>query len=203
METITYNLQPETSSANFYAQLSSFTNKMIEDLRNFAGNDIEPFGIFAAKQPNHKTRSVEELYIDFVSIGIYSNVYLENAVRSYRLSTGALTYLYNTREKHPSIKTSVDKLRGILTSTLLIHSGKKTENNFSVAGFGKLISWMKATGEFNEEVKNLEIWKRYLLTLPDAKSAVILERASDFAYYFDVFGRKYLGEFTRNVNSFR
>jgi hypothetical protein len=85
---------------------------------------------------------------------------------------------------------------------LMLHQTDNIKVTYTTVHFGKLLSWLEASGEFNEEVQNLRAWEQFLKDISVQQAETLLERASDFAWYFEVFGRKYLGSYTTNIDDF-
>ncbi len=73
---------------------------------------------------------------------------------------------------------------------------------FTLDGLNRLITRLSATGEFEQEVKRLANWSRYLASVPEADAIACLTEAHKLAVWFAAYSADVLGEYTRNVDAF-
>ena len=200
MKPITYSLNA-AHAPEFYGQLSEFTNKMLSEATHFIDRNILSYKSFVENEGFDKIRSNEEYYVEFVSIGVYLERYSAFAVNSGSFSTNLLHKLYLMRDKSARLKPYVDRLRGHLSSKLLYVESQHTID-YTPGLFNRLLSWMKATGEFKEEVQRLEGWAYYFATIDPENARTIIRRAISFARHFEEQAENYLGVYSENVQSF-
>jgi uncharacterized protein len=200
MEVITYSLNGK-HDGEFYEQLSVFSTKIISEAKYYFSADVSAFKAYLKKAEKAKIKSEEEYLIEFITSGIYMEKYASYAASSDNISIFLLHNLYLLRKKYSFTKPVVDFLRGHLSGWLL-YSLKLKTYDYSSEVFSGLLKWLKATGEFNEETKRLELWNRYYKSLPSKEAVNIITRSVAFAKYFKEQGKLHLGVFTHNVNNF-
>ena len=200
METITYNLKQPKAPA-FYKYLSNYTNKILGEADHFVLRNIEAYKKFLQNEGIEPIRSNEEYYVEFVSMGLFIEKYAAYAIQSNRFSIGLLQFLYNQRNKSKKLKPAIDGLRGYLSSKL-IYKPSLQHIDYTFGIFLKLLKWLKATGEFNEEVDRLENWAYYFSSIDPENAKTILRKSVSFARYFEEQGKLFLGSYTSNVKEF-
>jgi uncharacterized protein len=200
MEFITYSLKGKHEN-EFYEQLSVFSTKIISEARQYFYHNIIAFKAYLYNTKNVNIIHDDGYLIEFITSGIYLRKYASYAVSSVSISTFLLYNLFLLRKKIPFTKPVVDFLRGKLSGWLL-YSVNLRNYEISSEVFSKLVTWLKATGEFSEESKKLEFWKIYYRSLPPETAKDIIIKSMAFAEYFEEQGRQHLGRFTSNVKRF-
>lgn len=177
-----------------------FTDKILAEAKLFFSKDIEAYRNFCENK-KVETLTNNELIIDIVSIGIYYDKYIGYALNSGTISNYILYNLSQLRNNLSFTKPAVDYVRGHL-SDYLLYSKYYSYYEFSPANFSKLIQWMKATGEFTEEVKHLQVWNKYFKTLSATEASGEISRIVAFSKYFEDEGDKYFENYFANVRMF-
>ena len=77
---------------------------------------------------------------------------------------------------------------------------KKIEVN--IDNFKKLIGYLKATGDFKEEVKILKLWNKYFTNKGADEVGKIISSALEIAEIFEKKAKKELCSYTEKVNEF-
>lgn len=201
METITYNLKSnQEKSSLFYKDLILFTDGLIESRENYFGQILEDYEIFIQKNNVEKQRHRDEYYLEILMLGVFWNSY--NTRIHYKSSHLCTLFksLYLLRSKVNQFKPFIDNLRGYLATKLL--DKQYPEKSFSVQNFKRLLDWMDCTNEFNEEVKRLRNWHRFLKTQGKAKASLLLSSISSFANAFEHNATKAFSKYTSHVASF-
>jgi hypothetical protein len=202
MEAITYNIVPQNSNDDsFYIILGNFTTQFLEHNTTVVSDTISTFVL--SQQINNKTaiKSYPEYFLELLTIGLYINNYSRYALSTSRLSNRILIWLYKNRNKYKPLKQSVDKLRGLLMG-LFLTSKAGTQKVKNIDDFDKLIDWLRATGEFTEEVKQIMMWRNFLNCLSDNRIRVFIDSATELAQSFEKQARLALGEYTENIPNF-
>jgi len=200
METITYSLK-DNNSKEFYNQLSVFSNKIISEAKYYFSADIEKYKNFLNKNSNVEILSDEEYLLEFIISGVFLGNYSVYAVNSKSFSTSLIYKLYAARIKYPNYKSVIDTISGYLAG-ILLYSKKSKSFQYTPYVFTKLIKWLMATGQFTEEIKRLKFWNQFYHSIQETEARVFINKSISFARYFTEQGKIYLGEFTKNVNSF-
>lgn len=198
MEAITYRLNIKTEKS-FYEELSEFTSIVLEERSERTLQYIESF---IASQSKEATRTFDEHYLEYLTLGVLLNKYSANAMSSSTPGMTFLNILYKGRSRYKVLKPAIDRLRGFLSAILLNRNFNKAKVD-SFTRLNHFIKWLEATGEFSEETLRLKGWFNYLNHLPLEEQPSFLENARTEASVFEVTARIKLGQFTENVKSFR
>jgi hypothetical protein len=143
-------------------------------------------------------RSSDEYLLEYLMIGIFWSIYIENAMALGRFFYWVSLALYNVRQS--SLKPLIDPIRGVVTAVL--QRQQIDEGQASLGNFVRLIKWLQATGDFNEEVERLKNWKGFFTKLSQEESLVYLQNAVDFGSWFQQCSKEKLGKYTYNVAGF-
>jgi len=79
---------------------------------------------------------------------------------------------------------------------------KPTDGGCSLDRLSRLIGWLQATGEFEQEAMRLDNWRSFLGTLPHAEAVHWIETAADLFAWFQREADRTLGAYTRGVTGF-
>ncbi|MFD1178990.1 DUF116 domain-containing protein [Paenibacillus puldeungensis] len=199
-EVITYAL-PENASGSdaFYHDVSQLADELLETTKGEKA--VSDFVSFTAEH-ELELMSNQVYVLEFLMIGVLWRSYGKQAAAFHLRGTSLLTRIYRLRSKGKQQREAVNRVKGFLNTTVLAKAGT-TELNIHPDHFGKLIRWLAATGEFEEECKRLNIWKAYLLSKPLNESISFLERAIRLTDWFERRSVIVLGCYTPNVDSFR
>jgi len=143
-----------------------------------------------------------EYLVEFLMIGVYWNNYSGNALKTGILSKRLLKKLYKQRKRFPKYKSEIDKVRGYLAYTFLEKHRNTCSVRFNIQGLIKLLDWLSATGEFNEEVLRLRNWVAFLKTTDENYTCRLIESSILFAERFSVKGIESLSKYLQNLNYF-
>ncbi|MFW5706103.1 MAG: DUF116 domain-containing protein, partial [Bacteroidota bacterium] len=159
-----YNLHVgDESTRSFRADLAYTTNKLleyfnqqkaaqrVEDFKNYIGqNDLEP------------VRSSGEYMIEYVMIGLFWRDYSAYAANLSTSTRITCNLLYNARSRAGSLKPVIDKIRGRIHTAFLLRNDNHHELLPSRDNLIRLLKWLEASREFNEEVRRIEKWVLFL-----------------------------------------
>lgn len=198
METVTYSLNIR-KERTFYQELSDFTTLFLTSRSDLTLRHVSDF-----MQSSHNTssRTFDEYYLEYLTLGVLFGKYSSNALSSWKISLMILNKLYKYRSRYKSIKPALDKVRGIL-STLFLNNRLVSHKVDSSAKLRHFILWMDATGEFSEESARLKSWQDYLKSLPHIKQVEIFYNTNEEALNFEIVAKASLGAYTENVKLFR
>lgn len=139
-----------------------------------------------------------------MTLGTLWQIYSGDASGLEEVPRQLLTGLSRLRKQGGSLKPGIDFIRGILATVFL--SPDLYDNMFTLEPTSehleKLLNWLSATGEFNQEVKRLRKWHDYLKTLPQKEASDILATAITLAAWFEVCSEEALGRYTQNVENY-
>ena len=195
-------LNHSENSDIFYHELSLFTDSILNDAEQSLGRYASEFRQFLKQEGTKDIPSKDESLLQSIMPGIFWINYEANARETKGIFIWVLTKLYAGRKKFPTLKNNIDQLRGFIGYKVLRHNSGNTLK-ISLSSYRKLLSWLQATGEFNEEVKKLGLWRQFLLSKEKAYALDFLSDSIKFANQFSIEGNKALGEYTNPLASFR
>lgn len=201
MEKITYSLyKSNNDSDEFYKQISVFVQDIVKHLKSNFNEYINDYMEYVYANNKESLRSENEYLLEILMIGVFWNEYTNKCITLKKLPENILIKLADLRENE-SIKKIVDINRGILF-TIFLNKSSLEEIKFSMKSYIKLLNYLKATGDYKQEVKRLEMWETYFNSKSDKTIEKILNLSSDFAKYFEKMGKEELGLYTKNVQPF-
>jgi uncharacterized protein len=197
-----YDLRSGTSqSRSFYYHLDHFTSKVITDgMKRFEGiiHQYRKSEVFRSEE---FSQSSEENLLDILMIGTFWNEFKGKWGNSIGFQYMILRSLYHIRIKYPGRKPTIDRIRGRLGYLFLANPSNR-EVSMNLLNLEFLILYLSATGDYNEEVKRLQLWHRFLNAIPEILSKALLKEASAYAEWFKKEAIIELGQYTRGVDSF-
>lgn len=202
MQRAPYSLKPnQQQSDEFYKQLHSFTDHVLNMAQPVAGDILKHYQRFVREHELEFLRAREEYLIEFLALGVYWNTYATRAQFLATWKQKILQKLYDMRRRYPRLKPHVDRLRGRLMTAWMTNNPEATMD-FTLEQVDKLLRWLNASGEFHEEVDRLWNWNAFFHTQATYTVARYVKAASDFAAWFATKARKTLGIYTHGVDSF-
>lgn len=202
----TYSLidKEKGNSDLYYHQVASLTDRVMAK-GQLHGDIIDKYHNYISKDQLRTELSREELILEFLLLGILWEIYLPQALAANDLIVKGLTHLSQLRNKKRFWKKAVDPLRGLLTSLIFrnraIENMSVTEDNL-LEYFGKLLKWLRASGDFKEEVIRLERWYQFFSKIAPIDRKTCLAEAKGLAHWFNRESSNSLGQYTYNVDSF-
>ena len=202
METITYSLKRnQNNSDNYYKDIKSFTNEVLSEFESFENSIIMDINSYIKEKSTDKMRSYEECVFEFLMLGTFWRTYGHRALDLDEKPQKLLENLASMRNENESAKEDIDFIRGVLMTLFLSHDTANSPD-LTIYNFDKLLKYLKATGDYSQEVKRLAIWKDFLETKTPEISSEYLANAFLFADWFEYRSKITLGEHTVDVNKF-
>jgi hypothetical protein len=194
MDALTKNLQknyPLSPSLLYQSEeiVEMFLKKARENSQFIIREYIDHLNLFAS----NRSYSDNELYLEFLSLGVYGKVYSTNARTCRPIWMKVSLILNNWQNKVPGLKKLINILKGIAFMKMSSGHEKKTLNFNKLKSFNLLIYWMEASGEFAEEVKKFKQWYQYLQTISPDRANSIINRSIEQAEYFENICKSYGG----------
>ena len=199
---VTYNLSPADDGGNFYKDLHRFTNEVWLAASMQLGTHAEEYYNYIIENNIEAPRTKDEYLLELVITGVLAKNYYAKAQKTNSLSTQLLARLYGWRKQNQTLKPVIDKLRGVLSYVLLNRKRARDHYHYSLHGFARLLQWLSATGEFNEEVTRLTQWCWFYKLKTKAYTRSLFNLAVAFVGYFEIKGEETLGKYVCNVNHF-
>lgn len=199
---ITYSLKNSSENSDqFYADLALYTDQVLEEAEIHLGIVLDAFLLWLEKNKAEPERTRQEYIFDLLVLGVLWRVNAVQERGSTRWLQDFLTWLVQIRKKFGLVKSLVDALRGLLGGLFMRRQESKPESiPVNAAQLDSLISWLKAAGDFAEEVRRIELWHEFLLS--NHNLVIYLDEIIYFAKYFDKSSLQALGRYTPNVDFF-
>ncbi len=200
---LTYTLNNfQGNPDSFYADLSSFTDSILSNPDFETECYVNDFRAFIKKERIETLRSQNEYIVEFLMIGIYWQNYSGNASETGNIAKNLLKVLYKQRKKFPQYKAKIDKLRGCLAYLFLEKHKQTHSESFNCNGLNRLLNWLSASGEFNEEVLRLRNWMTYSKIKDENYIAALIKTAVKFSEKFSEQAKYSLGKYVENLAEF-
>ncbi len=202
MYVITYSLRgTQVNSDEYYKNVAIYTQQVLANVEEFFANSLGSLIDYYSKKEKF---AKEYASLDLLILGVLWKVYSGDALGLKEISGNMLTLLSNIRNSNVMLKPGVDFLRGIMSTVFL--SPDLYDNIASIEpsmeNYEKLTSWLKATGEFNHEVKRLDLLKDYLKTLKEKDAVDFVASTITFALWFENSSEENIGIYTQNVERY-
>lgn len=203
MEYLPYSiLNKEDNSNAFYQNLEIFTDIVLSSGYATLGKIVDDYYTFIETRKIEKTRTRYEYLLELIMIGVFWRNYISRAHQAPSYLVTLLPKLYALRKNFPVLKPTMDKVRGYLVYKFIARSNGYIVQGYSVKKLKKLLAWLQATGEFNEEYARLNHWLFFCASLSPDDSEKLLMEVVSFSGYFNDAGRSMLGGYTNNVSGF-
>lgn len=204
IDIVTYSLLRQYADSNeYYVDVAAFTNEVILNGEPIMNSVILNFKNYIKENNIESLRSNEEYLLELLTLAILWQLYSDDAFELSELPKKIIKKLVELRRQGGNIKAGADFIRGILSTIFLSpNRNYKSTIELSLKNFKKFITWLSASGEFDEEVKRFNNWEKYFSTLPLKKLEEIFLAAAAYALWFNARSEVVLGKYTRNLNSF-
>lgn len=202
-KTVTYSLLNNNTESDFYFDLRKFTDVILQHVDLHDNIYIADYYAFIEKTKLEPLHALNEYVLEFVMIGVFWQNYSGNSSRTGRNTSRFLQFLYRQRKRFPSLKAKIDVLRGFFSYILLEKNKLSSVEKFDLENFQRLLNWLQATGEFNEEVIRLKLWEKYLQAQHVDYVCDMLHAAVQFADVFSTKGKEQLSRYVDQVSVFQ
>ncbi|WP_432408394.1 DUF116 domain-containing protein [Wukongibacter sp. M2B1] len=201
---ITYSLKScDCTSDKYYRTVGTFTNEVLFKINQSTEGLISDFQSFILKNNYEDLRSKNEYVFELLLLGVLWRNYIKKAIILGEVPKAFLIRLMNLREKSKIFKVAVDYIKGFSGKVWLLKENNEINDcDRTIENMKKLLDWLAASGEFNQEVKRLKQWYDYLSNRSLEEVSNVISMVLDLAEWFDFHSEKALGCFTRNVNKF-
>ncbi|MEN6341481.1 MAG: DUF116 domain-containing protein [Methanospirillum sp.] len=201
-EVITYSLRSGApDSAAYYRDAARFADEVVA-----AGAPLLPvvaeFARSVAENGKASVRSDEEYLLELLMLGVHWRAYGDDAHDLACTPRCVLASLAEIRRASPFLKPAADRLRGILSTIYLVPKGRDWHPLPTLDHLDRLLGWLRAAGDYREEVERLSAWRDYLHSLSEDEAVAVLAAAIVFAEWFEAASIAALGVYTAGVDRF-
>lgn len=214
---LVYDLRNGTSNSDaFYEETAKFAEEMVARIDDRAGSILDGYCRHLRVCNEETPRSRGEYALDFLTVGMALRRYGSVAQATSKWAVALAQGLIWLRRHVPILKAPADWLRSGLSRRYFlpsIQSSREGEtfprSEMEQAGVGsplaklsRLISWLRATGEYEQEAIRLRHWRDYLATLAPEGARGCMSAAVESFDDFAGEAASRLGTFTKGVSQF-
>jgi hypothetical protein len=202
MEAITYSLKNGSGvSDQYYEDVAAFTEVVLSKADNLRPL-INSFMGYIEKNGRESLRSKDEYLFELLTLGTLWRQYCDDAHDLPGIPRKILIGLVDLRKYGGGVKQGADMLRGLLATSFLAPVNRPWFPRPTPDHMEKLLDWMSATGDYQQEVRRLQAWQDFW-SCCDAKAVCDdIRETIGFAGWFEEASVDALGKYTPNVEKF-
>ena len=191
-------------SDGFYEDVARFSDRLLAEIEWRAGEVLDGYTRHVQEFLREAGRSRGEYAIELLTLGLSLRQYGGAAEDTPGWVVVLARELFWLRRRSAIMKPPADLLRAAITRRFLLPKiGRKTTARWNALdGLPRLIEWLQAAGEFEQEAARLNNWQSYLSTLPRAEAERCIETAAEIFDWFQRKADRALGVYTRGVSGF-
>lgn len=205
MKTITYNLRDRSGNSDYYYnQIHEFSKIIYRYVDSKAENLLTEYALFLNDNQLEALRSRGEYAIELLTLGMTWQRYLGASQRIPVTILRLMIKLYQLRIENQKLKPHIDKLRGWISGHFMTPKIGQSAGNkrYTLKNFQTLLIWLKASGEFKDEVKRLSNWYQLCEQLGKEKTENIIGISIHLIRWFSWVAQEELDCYTNKLNDF-
>lgn len=196
----------EATSDFFYDLLAEYADQVLVHIEAAAADLLDGYGAHLRTERLEAPRSRAELAIDLLMLGMAMRQYEGAAESTPRVLVRLAGALYRLRKRSTLLKPVADALRAVLAQVVfapaITRHRAAVRADAALARVTRTVTWMQATGEFDQETLRLAHWQSFLATLAPAAATRARALAQLCFRTFELEAAERLGSFTAGVTSF-
>jgi hypothetical protein len=191
-------------SDGFYVKAERFTDRLLAEMEARAGTVIDDYSHYVQEELREAERSHSEYALDLLMLGMALRQYAGAAQSTSSWVVALAQELYWVRRDARWMKPLADLGRAAIWRYCLASKIGRTPKAgpYSLKRLPRLIEWLQATGEFEQETRRLNNWHDFLRTLLPAEADRWMEVSVDLFDWFERAADEALGSYTRGVEGF-
>ncbi|MGA9672982.1 MAG: DUF116 domain-containing protein [Terracidiphilus sp.] len=196
------------NSGGFYADVARFSHKLLAEAEFRAMVQLREYSDYVQFTLREPPRTLGEYSIELLTLGLAFSRYGRAAEATPGWAVGLARQLFKLRHASAYLKPVVDALRARLIRVFFMRHialAPIPYPNYAsrmLDALPRLIAWLQATGEFEQEALRLNNWRSYLHSLPRPRAIHCIEIATGFFEWFRDEANEALGAYTRGVPAF-
>lgn len=196
-----YDLRGKEETSNqYYKAIYHFAYLIKEDLEQSLGKYIRAYEQYVALHKHEHVRDSMEYYVELLALGVLWRAYGGKAELLKDLPGYMAIIVAKARQKSKYHKAFLSKVKGQLASKYLV---PKVKGKNYICDIDKLIFYLAASGEFDEEVIRFKAWQRFIHDQSFSQRRYFEREILLMAGRFEVRAHKYLNKYTKGVELFR
>ena len=205
MDVITYSLRNgQARSDQYYRDVATFTDKVLAEAEDRIRSLVEAFQSHLHANSRPVSRTDAECAFELLTLGVLWQVYAGDALGLAEAPRRVMTSLAHLRQRGGLFKSGADLLRGALAALFLLSDNRRRDGapTPTLDCLGRLLNWLEATGNFEQESKRLRVWQAFLASRPAEESSDALATILALAAWFEARSEAALGCYTPQVEQF-
>jgi hypothetical protein len=197
-------------SNGFYTEVEAFSGEVVAEIERRASDALDGYRRYVTGVLREAPRSRGEYALELLTVGMSIRLYGETAASTPGWVVALGRELFRVRRRSSRLKLICDYLRAGLFQIFMQRKARPAADASSTptpvvidyACLPRLIEWLQATGEFEQEWRRIANWRGYWreLTEIEAKYGVVL--SIDLFDWFTSAADNALGKFTAGVHPF-
>ena len=204
-----YDLRLDGGS--FYTDVAEFSARVVAEIENRAAAGLSGYSRYVTWVLHEGPRSRREYALELLTVGMAIRLYGDVAAATPGWAMGLARELFGLRRRSPRRKPLADFLRAGLfqlfmrkkmlrARTPLARSQARTQTNYD--RLPRLVEWLQATGEFEQEWRRVENWRRYWGELPRCDAEHWVAESIELFDWFTCEAEQALSKYTAGVIHF-
>jgi hypothetical protein len=202
---LVYDLRLKDGNSDGYdSDVALFSAELLAEIELRAGTALDGYIHHVQARLREAPRSRGEYAVELLMLGHALARYGSAAESTPGWVLDLARELFWLRRRSARMKPVVDLARAAVIRVFLMpRIGRKpTAGALSPDRLPRLIEWLQATGEFEQEAMRLNNWRSFLATRPSAEAAHWIETGVDLFAWFERAAEEALGAYTRGVSRF-
>lgn len=206
---LVYDLRIDgASSERFYADVAGFSARAVAEIESRASSAIDGYSMYATKCLRETPRSRGEYALELLTVGMAVRLYGGVAAATPGWVVDLARELFWFRRRSPGMKPLVDFLRAGLFQIFMrrnmgtAHRLAGANSEWSFGRLPRLIEWLQATGEFEQEWRRVDNWRCYWGEIPPQEAEGWLAVSTKLFDWFTREADQALGRYTAGVIRF-
>jgi uncharacterized protein len=199
-----YNLRVGESSDLFYADAARLSDELLAEAELRAAGVLDGYARQVQRELQEPERSRGEYILELLTLGMAIARYSSAAQCTSAWAMQIAQKLFRLRHRSPWVKKPADWARSALVRIFFMPKIglPSCAANCSLDSLPRLIAWLRASGEFEQEASRLDNWLRFLRTRPAIEATRWIEASIEFFAWFEHEAACTLGRYTHGVEPF-
>jgi hypothetical protein len=192
------------NSDGFYRDVAQFSDRVVIETERRMGSWLDGYASYVRVELREADRSRGEYDLDLLILGLALGQYTGAAESTPDWVVVLARELYWLRRETPWTKPWADLGRAFISRLFLAPKIglKPVAAPKSLDQFQRLLDWLQATGEFEQEIRRLNNWKSFLGTLTKGDARRWMENSVELFDWFEREAAFALGKYTAGVEEF-
>ncbi len=213
---LVYDLRlDQASSQRFYDDVAAFSAQTVKEIERRASPALDRYSRYVTENLLESPRTRGEYGLELLTVGMALRLYGLLATKTPGWVVAACRELFWLRRRSTRMKPVIDWVRAVMFQLFLRRQLRSSDlagpgvfeyfdagNATSLDALPRVIAWMHATGEFEQESRRLDNWMSCLHELPRIEAEAWIGIALSLFDWFTREADAALGSYTRGVTPF-